>query len=467
MLNFSESAVVEKKGNDCTKRKAKQAGDSAARRGYKRATEAKLAKHGYNKEEIKIYYEGYDSYKISESEREIKRANTVGYSLARNGGKQATVEELVNRGYTLEQIAAYHKGYDGCVISESERKIKRAKAAGYGAAKKKCKRATEEKLVNRGYTPEQIAAYHEGYDGCVIPESERKIKRAKAAGYGAAKKKYKRTTEEKLVNRGYTPEQIAAYHEGYDGCVIPESERKIRRVKAAGYSAAKKKYKRATAAGCGAARRGYKRATEAKLAKHGYNEEEIRVYYESYDSYKISESERKIKRANTVGYNLARNGGKQATTEELANRGYTLEQIAAYHQGYDGCVISESERKIRRAKAAGYGAAKKKSKRATEEKLVNRGYTPEQIAAYYKEYDSCTKAYKKYDETLEMNASSNIVERIEGELDVNKEDVNSFGVKEKDLVLWLFKEIESMNAKRVRGNNSACELLPSLKRKKL
>ncbi|MCS5707604.1 hypothetical protein CC99x_001660 [Candidatus Berkiella cookevillensis] len=173
MLDFSESTTIQKKRNDCTTRKA---GYNAANRGYEKKTMAALVERGYTSEQIAVYYEGYDSFRVSESERKIIKAKVAGNSAAKRGCKRITTEKFSKRNYTPEQIAAYYEGYDSFRISDSERKRIKARAAGYKSVKRGCKKPTTEALSKRGYTPAQIAAYHQGYDGCVVSKAEHKAK---------------------------------------------------------------------------------------------------------------------------------------------------------------------------------------------------------------------------------------------------------------------------------------------------
>ncbi len=252
-------------------RRARKNGRQAALQGYDCPEKDALITKGSSEPEAQAYIEAFQASAGNESEQKIRRAKANGRQAALRGYDRLEKEDLIAKGNSEPEAQAYIKAFQANAGNESEQKVRRARKNGREAALRGYDCPTEDALITKGLSEPDaqayIAAHQENADeiqlnvvkrkaraiaqtyradiadlnvaGSVLkPEDQKKvfnmfertkklkeknelankINRSRRAGETAASRKNAEPcpSDEMLFQRGYLPEQVKAYKEGYN-----------------------------------------------------------------------------------------------------------------------------------------------------------------------------------------------------------------------------------------------------------
>jgi hypothetical protein len=189
-------------------------------------------------------------------------------------------------------------------------------AARYGSVKP----SIELLVFKKGYSMDEAHAYIDSYNKAAGSDEEQRLRRAKRAGAQAALMGFNCPSYHQLIRKGYGDEDIKAYFSVFKRVAGTEQQQKERRIKLSGYQAAKY--------GC-------RRPNENKLKNKGYNEEEMKIYYEAYDNAVGESEEQLVRKVKREAYQMARLKVTRPNESYLLKRGLNESLIDLFYSIFD------------------------------------------------------------------------------------------------------------------------------------
>jgi SOS response regulatory protein OraA/RecX len=180
-------------------------------------------------------------------------------------------------------------------------------------------------ILKKGYTTEEALAYIEAFKEASGSEHDQLIRRARRAGGQAARLGFNLPSYNQLKHKKYNHEQILAFTNAYHKASGSAEEQNIRRIRLAGYQAAKY--------GC-------KRPSQEKLLKKGYTESQIQIYYQAYDKTAGTHDEQIRRKVKRDAYQLARLKSTRPDIQYLLNKGYDDDMIEFFYKIFDQTIAS-------------------------------------------------------------------------------------------------------------------------------
>lgn len=214
-IRLNNRNLTLRKGNDSHINKAFINGRQAALNGSELPSKLVLLKKYYAPEAVNQYIQGFNSKVgccVTQANRKARRA---GYQAAKLGLNPLTAQQLLRKGYTKEQIESYDSSYKKYARCSETQKLRRVKLAGYQAAKYGCKRPSIEKLKKRGYTQNLISLYYQAFDGAFTSSDEQLKRKAYHMACKIARYTLPPYSEKYLLKRGLNRESIDYFHKIY------------------------------------------------------------------------------------------------------------------------------------------------------------------------------------------------------------------------------------------------------------